>query len=52
MNSKFESYTFCEELTELFTLLSQLSKEDRNKVHGVVIGMKLAREVQNDKKIS
>ena len=49
---KSEDYIRCKELTELFMLLSQLSEDDRNKVHGVVIGMKLAREVQNDKKIS
>ena len=49
---KPEDYIRCKELTELFTLLSQLSEEDRNKVYGVVIGMQLAREIQNNKKIS
>lgn len=47
MTSKLEDCTCYKELAELFTLLSQLSEEDRNKVYGVAIGINIANKIKN-----
>lgn len=44
MTTKIEDCTCYKEALEIAILLAQLTKEQRLTVHGIIIGMKLARK--------
>lgn len=50
MTTRLEDCACYKDVAEMAMLLAQLSKEQRAKVHGIIIGMELAREVSHDKK--